>query len=86
MIAEVWRAVFGEMIPGPHHRRTGPDQYRVLCPFHHDNHPSCDVSLAKNVFLCRSCGAKGNSLDVVILAGFAADRRQAAQWLEPRLG
>ena len=80
MIDRVWQAVFGETVATK--RRTGPDQYRVLCPFHVERHPSCDVSLAKNTFICRSCGAAGGYLDLVIRAGNASTRAEAARWLE----
>jgi len=82
MIAEVWAAVYGEELASK--RRSGPDQVRVLCPWHPERHPSCDISLRKNAFICRSCGAQGGYLDVVVLAGFAHDRREAAKWLERR--
>jgi DNA primase len=36
----------------------------VLCPFH-DERPSCSVNLAKCLFHCFSCHAKGNVLDFV---------------------
>lgn len=80
MIERVWFAVFGESIATK--RQTGPKQFRVLCPFHREHHPSCDVSLLKNTFFCRSCGASGGYLDVVIRAGNADNRREAAAWLK----
>lgn len=66
------------------HKKSGLNQYSVLCPFHAERHPSCDVSLEKNVFICRSCGAKGGALDTIILAGYAQTRSEAAKWLEAR--
>ena len=81
-IERVWFATFGESIGSK--KKSGPGQVRVLCPFHQERNPSCDVSLEKNVFVCRSCGASGGYLDVPILAGNARDRREAAQWLERR--
>jgi hypothetical protein len=82
LIEQVWLAVFGERLSEK--KRSAPDQARVVCPFHADHSPSCDVNLAKNVFFCRSCGAKGGYLDVVIRAGFASTRREAATWLQRR--
>src|SRR5215208_5190203 len=41
------------------------DQAKVLCPFHDDERPSCSVNLAKRLFHCFSCQAKGNVLDFV---------------------
>src|SRR5215212_3150453 len=41
------------------------DQAKVLCPFHDDERPSCSVNLAKGLFHCFSCQAKGNVLDFV---------------------
>ena len=82
LIAEVWFATFGEQLHDK--RRSGPDQVRVVCPFHADHSPSCDVNLKKDVFLCRSCGAKGGYLDVLIHAGLVQSRRDAAAWIERR--
>ncbi len=82
VIREVWQAVFG--IDPESGRAISGDQHRVLCPFHFESNASCDVAIGKNTFLCRSCGAKGGILDVVILAGNADDRRGAAAWLEAR--
>jgi hypothetical protein len=82
MIAEVWQLAFGQSLLGK--PRSGPNQVRVVCPFHDDHSPSCDVSLEKDAFFCRSCDAHGGYLDVVIRAGYAANRREAAAWLKRR--
>ena len=82
MIEDVWLLAFGESLAGK--RRSGPDQVRVVCPFHDDHSPSCDVSLAKDAFFCRSCEAKGGYLDVIVRAGYASSRSEAAAWLERR--
>ncbi len=81
MIARVWFAVFGESLEG---RKVQRGEVRVLCPFHLERSPSCDVHLAKNSFICRSCGAAGGCLDVVVKSGNASDRREAASWLKAR--
>jgi hypothetical protein len=65
-------------------RKSGPDQHRVMCPFHSERNPSCDVSLAKNAFICRSCNTRGGTLDAVIRGGRATTRSEAAQWLRDR--
>jgi len=80
MIREVWQACFGQDVTAA--KKSGPNQYRVLCPFHSEKSPSCDVEIVKNVFTCRSCEAHGGYLDVVVLAGNAANRREAHEWLE----
>ena len=82
MIREVWQAVFGEDITA--RKASGRNQFRVVCPFHDDHSPSCDVSTAKDAFVCRSCGAAGGYLDVVVRAGFADSRRSAVEWLQRR--
>ena len=80
MIADVWLLAFGETL-----HPNGKPNIRVTCPFHSpDRHPSCDVSLAKDAFCCRSCGASGGYLDVVVRAGLADTRHEAAKWLERR--
>lgn len=82
MIRRIWQALWNEDITS--RRQTGKNQYRTTCPFHEDSHPSCDVDLDKNVFLCRSCKAKGGFLDAIILAGYARNRDEAKQWLYTR--
>lgn len=39
--------------------QTG-DEILVLCIFHQESNPSMNINIRKGVFLCRSCGAKGN--------------------------
>ena len=46
-------------------RANGKDQVKVHCPFHDDSNPSCGINLARKVFHCFSCQAKGNVLDFV---------------------
>jgi hypothetical protein len=81
-IRHVWWFAFGEDITQS--KKSGADQYRTLCPFHSERNPSCDVSTRKNVFFCRSCGACGGTLDVIVRAGFAETRTEAAAWLKER--
>ncbi len=39
--------------------------YKGLCPFHNDAHPSLVVSPEKQIFTCFSCGATGNAFTFV---------------------
>jgi DNA primase len=79
-IQKVWFAAFGEDLKTK--RKTGPDQYRVLCPFHDEREASCDVNLRKHVFACRSCGATGGAIDVIVLGMRLSNRTEAAKWLK----
>jgi CHC2 zinc finger len=81
-VRRAWSLAFGYDIVSK--KKSGPDMYRTLCPFHDERNASCDVSLSKNSFICRSCGAHGGTLDVIVRAGYATDRRDAAQWLKDR--
>lgn len=40
--------------------------YKGLCPFHDDKHPSMSVSPAKGIFKCFSCGQGGNVIHFVM--------------------
>jgi DNA primase len=44
--------------------RSGSN-YKALCPFHDDNHPSMMISPAKQIYKCFVCGAGGNSVNFV---------------------
>jgi len=48
-------------------RRHGKEHVG-LCLFHNDHHPSLFVNPEKQVFLCRSCQARGDVFDFVQLA------------------
>ena len=60
------RASFSTILSyyGIRHRGTH-GQVSVRCPFHEDTRPSLSVSLARNVFYCHACKAKGDVLDFV---------------------
>lgn len=60
---------------------------RVRCPSigHDDEHPSCDLDFAKDAWKCHACGAGGGVADLIIAAGHAHDRAEAARWLEEKL-
>lgn len=40
--------------------------YKGLCPFHDDKHPSMSVSPSKGIFKCFSCGKGGNSVHFIM--------------------
>lgn len=41
-------------------KRSSNSQYQACCPFHDDKNPSLSVSEDKGLYLCFSCGAKGD--------------------------
>lgn len=41
-------------------KRTGPTNIMARCPFHDDNNPSFTMSLDQGLYICFSCGEKGN--------------------------
>src|SRR5437870_4251772 len=81
-ITRVFAAVFGSW-RSANGRKTG-NELRVLCPFHADHEPSLDLNDKKGVFICRACGRSGGTLDLVIHAGKACTRREAAAYLRDR--
>ena len=40
--------------------RSGPNRWKMLCPFHDEKTPSCSVSAAYNHFKCFGCGKSGD--------------------------
>ncbi len=42
------------------------NEVKINCPFHHDNNPSCGISIDKKIYHCWSCGASGNIVDFVM--------------------
>jgi DNA primase len=81
-IRDVWRVLYGEDVV--HGRRIGAQQYRVRCPFHADSNPSCDVSLAKDTWICRAgCGGGGCVGLVERELGVSPER--AGAWLRSTL-
>lgn len=45
---------------GVEKKPAGDGELRILCPFHEDSTPSCDIHTEKQVFVCRSCSAAGD--------------------------
>ena len=41
------------------------DSYRIHCPFHDDDRPSCSINEPKKIFNCFACGEQGNVLDFI---------------------
>jgi hypothetical protein len=39
----------------------GEDEYRALCPFHNDTHPSLSINTRKGQYHCHGCGKEGDS-------------------------
>lgn len=61
-------------------------QYRVRCPdpTHADANPSCDLDDEANVFICRSCGAKGGVVEFAKLTRITLPRRASSSpWSSP---
>lgn len=44
---------------------AGQGDFKISCPFHDDNKPSCSINPKKKIFQCFGCSAKGNILDFV---------------------
>lgn len=53
-------------------------QFMALCPFHNDNLPSMGINVAKGIYHCFGCGAKGNlyQLYVKLSGGEAGSERE----------
>ncbi len=59
----------------------------IICPLHDDRSPSFKVVGANATgWTCFGCGLRGGVADLVVRLGYASDRREAARWLEERIG
>ena len=46
-------------------KNLNAQSFRIHCPFHEDDRPSCSVNPGKKVFNCFACGEQGNVLDFI---------------------
>jgi putative DNA primase/helicase len=46
-------------------RKSGPHEYKALCPFHTESSASFTVTPGKGLYHCFGCGAHGDSIDFV---------------------
>jgi DNA primase len=47
-------------------RRSGPNRYLGLCPFHQETTPSFNVHRVHQFYKCFSCGASGDVIKFVM--------------------
>jgi len=58
-----------QLIKGNAH--AGNTSFRIHCPFHEDDRPSCSINTESKVFNCFACGEQGNVFDLIAgLEGF----------------
>lgn len=77
-IADVYRTIRGEDLPGDGDDRRG----FCLAVAHNDvNNPSCDYSMTKGAFHCKTCEANGGVLALIVAAAKATDNKGALAWL-----
>src|SRR5690348_17121032 len=62
------RARFGTVLDHYGLKPTGTGVQRfILCPFHQETTASCSIHLAKQIFHCFGCDAKGTIIDFVAM-------------------
>lgn len=69
--------------PGKRHGK----EMRLLCPFHDDHDPSLDLVFEgdrKGVFFCRSCGAKGDIINLVQKVKGFGSKKETFDWIADR--
>lgn len=44
---------------------AGEEEYRCLCPVHEDRNPSVQFNVDKNLWNCKTCGAKGDVISFI---------------------
>lgn len=59
-------AIVGVYVPSL--KRCGRGQYRCLCPFHSERHPSCYIHPERKIFYCFGCGAGGDVFAFIMRA------------------
>ena len=60
------RINIAELISGYFPLKRAGRNFKALCPFHHENHPSLQVSQQKQVFYCFSCQHKGDVVNFIM--------------------
>ena len=53
----------------------------VLCPFHSEKSPSCQINTQQKIFHCFGCGAKGTENDFISMY-YGVDKNQASSFKE----
>lgn len=53
-------------------RMSGSNNIVALCPFHDDRTPSFSMSLSNGLYICFSCGAKGNFRQFLVQLGMTS--------------
>jgi DNA primase catalytic core len=66
-------------------RRTGPDNFMGLCPFHEDHDPSFGVTPSKNLWNCLA-GCGGGDVIALVMRKEGVSFRRAVDVLRQRLG
>lgn len=61
------------------------NKHTMLCPFHDDHHPSLHFHVKTNTYKCFSCGARGNSINLV-MNGLNLSFPDACQWIAQSFG
>lgn len=74
-------AAFASLSPPPELIPTGPDSYKLCCPFHNDTTPSLHLSDSKQLFHCFGCGVGGSVIDFELLRTDESSVRNALQSL-----
>lgn len=80
------RATFPQILAHYNMKIGKGDDYKINCPFHEDDRPSCSINNPKKIFHCFSCGEKGNILEFVQKMEGLGSLREGAYALQKIIG
>jgi len=61
--------------------RLSGDEWTLLCPFHGEESPSCNVNAQNGLFHCKACGAHGDQIAYIAHVRHLTPL-EAAQWIK----
>ena len=79
-----YRDVFCRLEPSLNLENATTSEVQILCPFHHDEVPSCRINLQSGLWKCFGCQKAGSAplfVSLYVPCSLEAARNQVTAWL-----